>query len=149
MKVFGLLEAKTAGKPIPGDVAYDDKGNSTTDPAEALKGAIRVFDRCVPRLALLPFLFALCRYHVLVFAKNTIHGRRYCDGTYPWSHFPSPSRLSTTLSLHHVSRPPYCWNTEMERGQNSMEGGGACGGALISLSCGREGHAVFVDVGAD
>lgn len=43
--VFGLLEAKTAGKPIPGDVAYDAKGNSTTDPAEALKGAIRVFDR--------------------------------------------------------------------------------------------------------
>eukprot|EP00752_Nemacystus_decipiens_P013897 g12336.t1 len=42
---FGLLEAKTAGKPIPGDVAYDENGNSTTDPAEALKGAIRVFDR--------------------------------------------------------------------------------------------------------
>lgn len=45
--VFGLLEAKTAGKPIPGDVAYDESGNATTDPAEALKGAIRVFDRCV------------------------------------------------------------------------------------------------------
>ncbi|CAN0093007.1 unnamed protein product [Ectocarpus sp. 4 AP-2014] len=42
---FGLLEAKTAGKPIPGDVAYDAEGNATTDPAEALKGAIRVFDR--------------------------------------------------------------------------------------------------------
>ena len=44
--VFGLLEAKTAGKPIPGDVAYDKDGNSTTDPAAALQGAIRVFDRC-------------------------------------------------------------------------------------------------------
>lgn len=58
LQVFGLLEAKTAGKPIPGDVAYDDKGNATTDPAEALKGAIRVFDRCVPRpscIALLSF----------------------------------------------------------------------------------------------
>ncbi|CAM9326882.1 unnamed protein product [Laminaria digitata] len=42
---FGLLEAKTAGKPIPGDVAYDKDGNSTTDPAVALQGAIRVFDR--------------------------------------------------------------------------------------------------------
>lgn len=42
---FGLLEAKTAGKPIPGDVAYDKDGNLTTDPAEALAGAIRVFDR--------------------------------------------------------------------------------------------------------
>lgn len=44
--VFGLLEAKTAGKPIPGDVAYDKDGNPTTDPAAALQGAIRVFDRC-------------------------------------------------------------------------------------------------------
>lgn len=47
LAVFGLLEAKTAGKPIPGDVAYDKDGNLTTDPAEALAGAIRVFDRCV------------------------------------------------------------------------------------------------------
>ncbi|CAM9215856.1 unnamed protein product [Chrysoparadoxa australica] len=42
---FGLLEAKTAGKPIPGDVAYDSEGNLTTDPAAAIAGAIRVFDR--------------------------------------------------------------------------------------------------------
>jgi len=42
---FGLLEAKTAGKPIPGDVAIDKDGNPTTDPQAAIEGAIRVFDR--------------------------------------------------------------------------------------------------------
>lgn len=43
--LFGLLEAKTAGRAIPDDVAYDSAGKPTTDPAEALSGAIRVFDR--------------------------------------------------------------------------------------------------------
>lgn len=43
--LFGLLEAKTAGREIPGNVAYDPAGNPTTDPSEALAGAIRVFDR--------------------------------------------------------------------------------------------------------
>eukprot|EP00775_Hariotina_reticulata_P013490 gene13490-13615_t len=43
---FGLLEAKTAGRPIPGDVALNAQGQPTTDPAEVLDGgAIRVFDR--------------------------------------------------------------------------------------------------------
>lgn len=45
MAYYGLLEAKTAGAGIPDDVAYDAEGNPTTDPAEALKGAIRSFDR--------------------------------------------------------------------------------------------------------
>lgn len=44
---FGLLEAKTAGRPIPGDVALNAQGLPTTDPTEVLSGgAIRVFDRC-------------------------------------------------------------------------------------------------------
>ncbi len=43
--LFGLLEAKTAGRSIPDNVAYDGNGNQTTDPAAALAGAIRVFDR--------------------------------------------------------------------------------------------------------
>jgi L-2-hydroxycarboxylate dehydrogenase (NAD+) len=43
--LFGLLEAKTAGKSIPDNVAYDSEGQPTTDPSEALAGAIRVFDR--------------------------------------------------------------------------------------------------------
>lgn len=43
--LFGLLEAKTAGREIPGNVAYDSAGKPTTDPAAALAGAIRVFDR--------------------------------------------------------------------------------------------------------
>ncbi len=43
--LFGLLEAKTAGRAIPDNVAYDSEGNPTTDPAQALAGAIRVFDR--------------------------------------------------------------------------------------------------------
>jgi LDH2 family malate/lactate/ureidoglycolate dehydrogenase len=44
---FGLLEAQTAGRPIPGDVALNAAGQPTTDPSEVLSGgAIRVFDRC-------------------------------------------------------------------------------------------------------
>ena len=45
MTFFGLIEAQTAGEKIPGDVAYDQDGNPTTDPATAIKGAIRSFDR--------------------------------------------------------------------------------------------------------
>ncbi|MFN8375321.1 MAG: Ldh family oxidoreductase [Anaerolineae bacterium] len=40
---FGLVEAKTAGRAIPADVAYDAQGSATTDPAAALGGAIRTF----------------------------------------------------------------------------------------------------------
>lgn len=40
---FGIVEAKTAGRAIPGDVAYDANGQLTTDPAAALAGAIRTF----------------------------------------------------------------------------------------------------------
>jgi L-2-hydroxycarboxylate dehydrogenase (NAD+) len=40
---FGIVEAKTAGRSIPGDVAYDSQGQLTTDPAAALVGAIRTF----------------------------------------------------------------------------------------------------------
>jgi LDH2 family malate/lactate/ureidoglycolate dehydrogenase len=42
---FGLVEAQTAGKSIPPDLAYDAQGTPATDPAEAIKGAIRSFDR--------------------------------------------------------------------------------------------------------
>jgi LDH2 family malate/lactate/ureidoglycolate dehydrogenase len=42
---YGLLEAKTAGEAIPDNVAYDLDGNPATDPARALEGAIRSFDR--------------------------------------------------------------------------------------------------------
>jgi LDH2 family malate/lactate/ureidoglycolate dehydrogenase len=42
---FGLVEATTAGRDIPGDMAYDAAGKPTTSPAEAVKGAIRSFDR--------------------------------------------------------------------------------------------------------
>jgi LDH2 family malate/lactate/ureidoglycolate dehydrogenase len=45
MAFYGLVEAKTAGKKIPDDVAYDPDGNSTTDPSLAIKGALRSFDR--------------------------------------------------------------------------------------------------------
>jgi L-2-hydroxycarboxylate dehydrogenase (NAD+) len=40
---FGIVEAKTAGRSIPDDVAYDSEGHPTTDPAAALGGAIRAF----------------------------------------------------------------------------------------------------------
>jgi len=42
---FGLIQAKAAGQSIPDDVAYDKDGNLTTDPAKAMDGAIRVFDK--------------------------------------------------------------------------------------------------------
>ncbi len=40
---YGILGAKTAGESIPDDVAYDVDGNITTDPAQALAGAIKTF----------------------------------------------------------------------------------------------------------
>jgi L-2-hydroxycarboxylate dehydrogenase (NAD+) len=40
---FGIVEAKTAGRSIPSDVAFDADGQPTTDPAAALGGAIRTF----------------------------------------------------------------------------------------------------------
>jgi L-2-hydroxycarboxylate dehydrogenase (NAD+) len=45
MAFYGLIEAQTAGKSIPDDVAYDPEGRSTSDPAQAIKGALRSFDR--------------------------------------------------------------------------------------------------------
>lgn len=42
---FGLLEAKTAGRKIPNDIAWYKNGNQTDDPSEALQGALRTFDR--------------------------------------------------------------------------------------------------------
>ncbi|MCW6160080.1 MAG: Ldh family oxidoreductase [Candidatus Micrarchaeales archaeon] len=40
---FGLVQAKTAGKPIPEGLAYDKEGNKTTDPAKALEGSVTAF----------------------------------------------------------------------------------------------------------
>ncbi len=45
MAYYGLIEAKTAGRKIPGDIAYDSKGDLTTDPAKAMDGALRPFDK--------------------------------------------------------------------------------------------------------
>jgi len=42
---FGLVEAMTANREIAADMAYDAEGKPTTSPAEAVKGAIRSFDR--------------------------------------------------------------------------------------------------------
>ncbi len=42
---YGLVEAKTRGEKIAKDLAYDNNGKPTDDPAAALEGAIRVFDR--------------------------------------------------------------------------------------------------------
>lgn len=42
---FGLVEALTAGRSIPADMAYDAQGEPTTDPKKAIAGAIRSFDR--------------------------------------------------------------------------------------------------------
>lgn len=45
MAFYGLVEARTAGVCIAGDVAYDQAGHPTTDPAMAIAGALRSFDR--------------------------------------------------------------------------------------------------------
>lgn len=45
MAWYGLVEAKAAGKPIPDHTAYDSQGHLTTDPAEAMEGAVLPFDR--------------------------------------------------------------------------------------------------------
>lgn len=42
---FGLVTANEEGRPISGDIAYDNQGNCTTSAADALHGALRVFDR--------------------------------------------------------------------------------------------------------
>lgn len=43
MAYYGLIEAKTAGKSIPENLAYDKDGHPTTDPAAAMDGAIKSF----------------------------------------------------------------------------------------------------------
>ncbi|CAE7724163.1 mdh [Symbiodinium microadriaticum] len=42
---FGLVTAAEQGTSIRGDIAYDANGECTTSPGDALKGALRVFDR--------------------------------------------------------------------------------------------------------
>ncbi|HBG06041.1 MAG: hypothetical protein A2075_04370 [Geobacteraceae bacterium GWC2_58_44] len=42
---YGLVEAETAGRAIPDDVAFNVEGRPTTSAHEAIKGAIRSFDR--------------------------------------------------------------------------------------------------------
>jgi L-2-hydroxycarboxylate dehydrogenase (NAD+) len=46
MALYGVIEADTAGRSLPADVAYDEAGRPTTGPAEMLNGgALRTFDR--------------------------------------------------------------------------------------------------------
>lgn len=45
MAYYGLIEAKTAGRKIPPDIAYDSEGNLTDDPGKAMDGALRPFDK--------------------------------------------------------------------------------------------------------
>lgn len=46
MAYFGVIEAKTAGKSLPEDIAYDNEGNLTSDPSKVLDGgALRTFDK--------------------------------------------------------------------------------------------------------
>ena len=40
-----MVTAQTEGLPIPHDIAYTDKGEKATNPTDALKGALRSFDR--------------------------------------------------------------------------------------------------------
>ncbi len=60
MAWFGLVEAKTAGKSIPLDVAYDKNGKPTDNPAKAMEGAIRPFDRSYKGAGLSMMVEILC-----------------------------------------------------------------------------------------
>ena len=42
---FGVMTAQTEGKPIPHDIAWDANGQPALNPGDALKGALRSFDR--------------------------------------------------------------------------------------------------------
>ncbi len=42
---YGLVRAKALGEKLPDNVAIDSEGNLTTDPEEAMKGAVLPFDR--------------------------------------------------------------------------------------------------------
>jgi len=44
MSFYGVLEAKTAGVPLPEGVGYDDAGKPSTDPAAVAAGALKSFD---------------------------------------------------------------------------------------------------------
>jgi L-2-hydroxycarboxylate dehydrogenase (NAD+) len=43
--LFSVYEALRTGKKLPDDIAFDVDGKSTSDPKEAIKGALKVFDR--------------------------------------------------------------------------------------------------------
>ena len=45
MAFYGLIQARDRGENIPEGIAYDEDGAVTTDPACALRGAIRHFRR--------------------------------------------------------------------------------------------------------
>lgn len=45
MALYGVIEARTAGRPLPEGVAFDSDGRTTTDPEAAMEGALRTFDR--------------------------------------------------------------------------------------------------------
>jgi L-2-hydroxycarboxylate dehydrogenase (NAD+) len=42
---FGVVTAQAEGKPIPSDIAWDHEGRPALTPTDALKGALRSFDR--------------------------------------------------------------------------------------------------------
>jgi L-2-hydroxycarboxylate dehydrogenase (NAD+) len=44
MSFYGVVEAKTAGIPLPEGVGYDAQGNPSTDPEAVIGGALRSFD---------------------------------------------------------------------------------------------------------
>ncbi len=71
--LFGLVEAKTAGRSIPPDVAYDANGQPTTDPSAALAGAIRTFGGY--KGAALSMIFEILT-HELVETRHLIDGHK-------------------------------------------------------------------------
>ena len=64
---YALVTAAAEGKSIPNDIAVDSRGNVTTDPNEALKGALLVFDRSFKgsHIALMVELLA-GYYHIII-----------------------------------------------------------------------------------
>lgn len=80
MSFYGVLEAQTAGVPLPEGVGYDSEGNLSRDPSEVIGGALRVFDGAFKGSALAMIVEALAG----PFAGASFSGRG--DSRKNWGH---------------------------------------------------------------
>jgi LDH2 family malate/lactate/ureidoglycolate dehydrogenase len=80
MSFYGVVEAQTAGRPLPEGVGYDSEGNISTDPSAVIGGALRAFDGAFKGSALAMIVEALAG----PFAGASFSGRK--DSKNNWGH---------------------------------------------------------------